>query len=856
MPAVSPIVGRNLGRYRIIEQVGAGGMGVVFRAHDERLHRDVALKILSPGTLGDQKARQRFRNEALTLSKFSHPNVAYIFDFDTQDEIDFLVMEFVEGVTLHHKLRDGAFPEEEVIRLGVQIANALGEIAKFGLVHRDLKPSNVVLTPSGETKLLDFGLAKLLPANDVTCSQGEAPNLAGTLPYMSPERLRGQPADSRTDIYSLGVVLYELATAKRPFDGAVPAQLVEDILHKSPHPPHQVNPSLTAGLEATILRCLAKEPIRRYQSAAEVRAALEAVESGARATPATIRGLEPSRRKLYLVALLVLIVSATVYLMVWHRMIVRRVAPRVNQLIILPLTAVSGDSEAAAFGNGLIQTLTSRLTRLTATHALQVVPASEILAKNVSSLREASEEFGANLGVELNIERAAGLVRVNYALIDAKLHQQIAGGTITASSDDPFGLEDKVSESLVAALQLQLAPQEEKVLTQRDTAQPAAFDYYLQGRGYLEDFHKPENVENAILEFNRALQYDPNYALALSGLGEAYWRKYEYTRHAELLSQARSSCQHAVHLNNSQAAGHLCLGLLDDGTGSYEKAIEEYKTAAELEPTSDAAFSGLAKAYQELGRSHDAEKTFRKAIALRPNYWGSYNRLGIFYMGAARYDDAVQMFYQVIALVPDSFAGYSNLGATYIQSGNYAKAIPALEHSIAIRPTAAAVSNLAFAHFSLKEYAQSARLFERASQLDPENFEVWGNLGDAYYWTQDQRSKSRAAYEKAVNLASKALQVNSRATTAITAMAYYQAMLGNSGLARSYIKQALRIAPNSSDVLFNAALIANQFGSTKEALNYLDKAVAAGCSKALLQDTPNFDNLRSEARFKKLLGPL
>jgi tetratricopeptide (TPR) repeat protein len=223
-------------------------------------------------------------------------------------------------------------------------------------------------------------------------------------------------------------------------------------------------------------------------------------------------------------------------------------------------------------------------------------------------------------------------------------------------------------------------------------------------------------------------------------------------------------------------------------------------------------------------------------------------------MDAARYDDAVQMFSQVIALVPDSFAGYSNLGGTYIQNGNYAKAIPALEHSIAIRPTAAAVSNLAFAHFNLKEYAQAALLFERASQLDPEDFQVWGNLGDAYYWTKDQRSKSRAAYEKALNLALKVLQVNSRDVTTITAIAYYQAMLGNSGLARSYIKEALRTAPDSSDVLFNAALVANQFGSTKEALIYLDKAVAAGCSKTLLRDTPNFDNLRDQPGFKNLLG--
>ena len=231
--------------------------------------------------------------------------------------------------------------------------------------------------------------------------------------------------------------------------------------------------------------------------------------------------------------------------------------------------------------------------------------------------------------------------------------------------------------------------------------------------------------------------------------------------------------------------------------------------------------------------------------------------LGSSILAAARYDDAVQMFSQVIALVPDSFAGTVTLVRPTFRAATTPKQSRRLNTRLRSGDTAAAVSNLAFAHFNLKEYAQLALLFQRASQLDPESFEVWGNLGRRHDWTQDQRSKSRAAYEKAVNLATKALQVNgSRDTQTITAIAYYYAMLSNSRLARSYMKEALRIAPNSSDVLFNAALVANQFGRTSEALNYLDKAVAAGCSKALLQDTPNFDNLRAEARFKKLLGPL
>jgi serine/threonine protein kinase len=272
------MIGRTLGHYKVTDKIGVGGMGEVYRAHDERLERDVALKILPVGMLADDRARKRFRNEALALSKLNHPNIATIYDFDCQDGMDFLAMEYVAGKSLAQKLATGSLSEREAIALGGQIAEALEEAHEHNIIHRDLKPGNVVVTPKGRAKVLDFGLAKLLHAADgdlaTTESVTEAP-AAGTLPYMSPEQVRGELLDKRTDIYGAGAVLYEMVTGRRPFPEIQAARLIDAILHQLPSPPSAHNHSVTPGFEGVILKALDKNPDRRYQSARELRVDLE-----------------------------------------------------------------------------------------------------------------------------------------------------------------------------------------------------------------------------------------------------------------------------------------------------------------------------------------------------------------------------------------------------------------------------------------------------------------------------------------------------------------------------------------------------------------------------------------------------
>jgi eukaryotic-like serine/threonine-protein kinase len=296
-----PHVGQTFGRYRIEEEIGAGGMGVVYRAYDEKLERDLAIKVLTPGLLDDPAARKRFRNEALVLSRLNHPSIQTIHDFDTAEGYDLLVSELVQGTSLDDRLQAGALPEKEVVRLGLQLAQGLAAAHSAGVLHRDLKPANLRVTPDGLLKILDFGLATLsreaVLSISATMSMSDAPTgVAGTLPYMSPEQLLGEGIDARSDLYSAGVVLYELTTGQLPFEEKIPARLTNAILHDPPPSPRRVNSKISVELERIILKCLEKDPELRYQSAKELGADLRRMEVGSTRAVTTVLPRKPATR--------------------------------------------------------------------------------------------------------------------------------------------------------------------------------------------------------------------------------------------------------------------------------------------------------------------------------------------------------------------------------------------------------------------------------------------------------------------------------------------------------------------------------------------------------------------------------
>jgi serine/threonine protein kinase/tetratricopeptide (TPR) repeat protein len=849
-----------ISHYRILAPLGSGGMGAVYRAEDTTLHRTVALKFLRESVARGDKVHERLKREARTASALNHPNICTIYEVGEDAGEMFIAMEYIEGRTLSELIKQGPLPIEKVLRYSSQISSALAHAHEKGVIHGDLKPLNIIVTPNGEAKILDFGLARRSnPAEfdrktlESAPADGDAAP-GGTFSYMAPEQIEGSDASACTDIWSFGIVLYEMITGTRAFQGANLFLLCNAILRDPPRP---LPPTVPAGLKTVVSRCLEKEPERRYRRAGEVRAALEA------AGPSTDQVVAPppvARRFLLRPALaaLSLIVLAAVGILAirnyksYHGS--KSPDPIPSRVVLGVLPPVnSGDPAQSAFDAGLVDTLNSRLGELSTRHSLSVIPMNTTIEKRVTTVDGAREQFGVNLVLVLNTQRASGNVRVNYALVDPRSHQQARSGTITASLADPFALQDEVFEKVAASLELQLGPQEKRSLASRGTTEPAAFDFYTQGRGYLQDYVVPEKVENAITLFGRALEKDPNYAAATAGLGEAYWRKFQLTHDHQWADVAVSTCQMASQLGPNLAAAHYCLGRAFSSQGSYEKAAEQYRRALELDPGSDDAYGALADAYEKLGRLEEAEKLYKQAITVRPAYWATYNWLGLFYMSQARYEEAATMFSQVISLVPDSFVGFSNLGGVRALQGKYGEAIPLLEQSLSIRPTANALSNLGTAHFQMQRYAESATDFERAVRLGSKNYEIWGNLGDAYYWTPGRRVEAARAYSIAISLGEENLRHNSRDALLVAYLAQYHAMRGEQKPALDKIAAALRLQPKNPDVQLVSAIVYQQLGNKSRALNALEKAVSLGITPETLRDTPNFGALSDNPRFLALI---
>ena len=847
-----------ISHYRILGPLGSGGMGVVYRAEDITLHRTVALKFVPEPAAHDPKVNERLQREACTASALNHPNICTIYEVGQDAGEMFIAMEYVEGRTLAELIRQGPLPTETVLRYGRQITSALDHAHERGVIHGDLKPLNIIVTPLGEAKILDFGLARRHNPAEFdrktleTVSAESGLGLGGTFPYMAPEQIEGGDASAQTDIWSFGIVLYEMAAGQRPFQGENLYLLCNSILRDSPPP---VSPQVLPGLTTVISHCLEKEPKRRYHRAGEARAALDAL------TPSMEKGVfllgrAPSRRRpIFLVLALALMAAASVLIIrgykFWRLGTSDRVPSQVLLGVLPPVS--SGDPSQFAFDSGLADTLNSRLGELGARHPLAVIPMNLTLEKHVTTVDAARQEFGVNLVLVLDVQRAAGSTRVNYALVDARSHRQVRSGTITAAATDPFALQDRVFESVAAAMELQLAPQEKRSLTSHGTTEPAAYDFYIQGRGNLQDYVVPEKVENAITLFGRALEKDPTYAAAIAGLGEAYWRKYQLTHESKWADEAIVTCQQAAELGANLTSAHSCLGRVFSARGNYEKAAEQYRRELEIEPGSDDAYGGLAVAYEKLAHLGEAEQLYKQAISVRPGYWATYNWLGLFYMAHARYEEAASMFSQVVSLAPDSFTGYSNLGAVRILEGKYTEAIPLLERSLSIRPTADALSNLGTAHFQMRRYTESAANFEEAVKIDQKNYVMWGNLGDAYYWAPGRRSDAAAAYGNAIALGEEDLRRNPRDAQRLGALAAYHAMRGERKPALDNLDASLRLQPKSPDLTFNAGVVYQQLGDTNRALNALERAVALGVSSEMLRDTPNFDALRDDPRFLGLI---
>ncbi len=752
------MIGQTLGHYRILEKVAAGGMGVVYRARDEQLDRDVAVKVLPPGTLSDDTARRHFRKEAMALAKLNHPNIETVFEFGTQDGMDFLVMEYVPGKTLADRLTGGTLPEKEVVALGMQIAAALEEAHERGIVHRDLKPANIALTEKGRAKILDFGLAKLLRPVEVGSTETltDSHAAAGTLPYMPPEQLRGEPVDARTDIYTIGAVVYEMATGRRAFPEEQTSRLIDAILHQPPVAPRALNSRVSTELETIILKCLDKDPDRRYQSATELLVDLRRLEpSSSRYTapplPSPVWGRVAKLIGYGVAGLLVLAVGLTAMNVGgWRDRILGRTRPaQIRSIAVLPLGNLSGDPREDYFADGVTEALITELAQI---GGLRVISRTSIMVYKGARkpLPQIARELQVDAVVDGSVQRSGDKVRISAQLIEAATDRHLWAKSYERDLRDILTLQSAVAKAIADEVQIKLTPQEQARLAKSHQVNPEALEAYLAGRFYWNK-RTAEGLEKSIAYFQRAIAKDPSYALAYAGLADSYHVLPELSAVPveEAFPKARSAALKALEIDDSLGEAHSALAnVKEDYDWDWKGAEKEYKKAIELSPGHVLAHASYSNLLFELGRLPEALSEARLTQQLDPLSAIANDNLSAVLYYAGQYDQAVEQCRKTLDIDPMSPQAHRHLGQVYVQKQFYGEAVSELKKAMELsRGSTEALAELGYV-FGVSGKKDNARhvLLELKSATDASPYRL-----AIVYAGLAEKEKALEALKEAVN---------------------------------------------------------------------------------------------------------
>lgn len=574
--------GATLGRYRLLDRLGAGGMGEVWRAHDANLDREVAIKLLAPGAVADATTTERFRREALALSRLSHPGVATIFDFDAQDGTAFLVMELVSGGSLETRLTDGPLPIEDVAQFGAAIADAIAEAHQCGILHRDLKPANIVLTAAGQPKILDFGIARLM-GNAESAKLTQTGMLIGSLPYMAPEQLTGDADDARTDIYALGVMLFEMTTGRRPFVKERPEALMFEIFGNAAPTARSLRAETPPALDRLIDDCLAKDPALRPASASAVAATLRSLGSATTSGPVAIP-----------------------------------VHDTIRAIAVLPLRNVSGDPTQEYFADGLTEAIISDLSRI---KALRVI--SRTSAMQYKGSTKTLPEIARELNVDAVLEGSAHLVgervRVSVQLIAARRDETLWADRYDRNLGDVLALQSDVAETVSREVAVQLTPEEAGHLARRASVHPEAHLEMLKARHAMFAGTK-DALEVALRHARRALELAPDHAHAWSVLADCQITRVVrgMTSPGEAGAEAQAAAARAKDLDPDLGDAWTSLGYIALGSGDVAGGVRSLQTAVRLNPGGAFAHVMLGIGLCALGRIAEGTPAAERAIALDP----------------------------------------------------------------------------------------------------------------------------------------------------------------------------------------------------------------------------------------------
>ena len=872
------------GNYRVLSIAGSGGMGVVYRARDQRLDRTVALKFLPSELNASQREKERFLREARTASSLDHPNIGVIHGIEeTEDGLTFIVMAFYEGPSLAQRIQSGSLKLHDAVGVARQMAQGLGEAHDHGIVHRDVKPSNVMLTSSGLVKIVDFGLARAM--TEQTASQT---GVTGTVRYMSPEQAMDRAVDQRCDIWALGVVFAEMLTGNTPFHAESITVMLFSILNEPPKGLEGVHPAL----QPILYRALAKDPERRYGSCAEFLADLGAAEKQIPAEeaaadltqklPSTARGGRTNAHTKRLIAeasrgawgpaakqgspVTKWVLGALVFLLaiglalglitpVRERIVALVTgAPSTKHVAVLPFDNIGSNPENAALADGLMESLAGRLSNLdVGNQSMWIVPTSEVRRRHVTDPADALKELGANLVIKGSVERDGSEIHLTVNLIDTKNMRQVGSAMVQDPAGDLSTLEDEAVSRLAKLMNISVTT--DMLRGTGGRVNPAAYEGYLTALGLMQRWDKPGNLDQAIGVLQNALKTDPGFALGYAQIGEAYRIKNNVDQNPRWLAEAEANAQKAVELDNRMPSAYVTLGRMHDAAGKHDLALEEFKHALTLDPRDAAALSGMARAYELAGRLPDAESAYRKAADLQPNDWNGHNNLAMFLNRRGKFAESIAEFRQALQLAPDNAQLLLNLAATYIDTGDpkfFADAEAGLKRSIELTPSFGAYANLGALYDKQGKHREAAEMTRKALDMNGQSYIVWENLLADFEWLNEPE-KAAEVRRHEIPLLEQTVQQHPRDAAAFAVLADLYALDHQREKALQYLRTALALAPDDQGTLDVAADVYENLGDRSQTIAYLQKAIRKGATKDQLSTDPELQEALKDPTVKGLL---